>query len=219
MENLTFAPRTRIKICGITRLADAVAAAEAGADAIGFVFHPPSPRFIEPGAAGEIIAALPPFVTTVGLFVDVEAAVVRSTLAAARLDLLQFQGDETPDYCRQFERPFLKAIRVRAEVDLLQCGRLFTHAAALLFDAYREGVPGGTGHRFDWDLVPGALPWRFILSGGLDPANVGEGIRKLRPWAVDVSSGVEAAKGIKDAALIQAFADAVRAADEEAGTR
>src|SRR5512138_1691990 len=130
MEKLTFAPRTRIKICGITRLADAVAAAEAGADAIGFVFHPLSPRYVEPDAAGEIIAALPPFVTTVGLFVDVEPAVVTTTLAAARLDALQFHGDETPEFCAQFERPFLKAIRVRAGVDLLQSERRFSHAAA-----------------------------------------------------------------------------------------
>jgi phosphoribosylanthranilate isomerase len=219
MEKLTFVPRTRIKICGITRLADAVAAAEAGADAIGFVFHPASPRCIEPDAAGEIIAALPPFVTTVGLFVDADPVVVETTLSAARLDVLQFHGDETPAFCAQFERPFLKAIRVRAGVDLLQCDRQFTHAAALLLDAYREGVPGGTGQRFDWDLVPRTLRQRIVLSGGLDPANVGEGIRRLRPWAVDVSSGVEAAKGIKDAALITAFANAVRAADEEAGTR
>jgi phosphoribosylanthranilate isomerase len=209
--------RTRIKICGITRAADALAAADAGADAIGFVFHRASPRFVEPEAAGAIRGHLPPFVTVVGLFVDAAPAFVLETMRAARIDTLQFHGDESSEYCAQFGLPYLKAIRVRQGVDLLQSEGRFPTASALLLDAYRAGIPGGTGERFDWDLVPRTLARRIVLSGGLNPGNVGDGIRQLRPWAVDVSTGVEAAKGIKDAALITAFADAVRRVDEEAG--
>ena len=196
---------TRVKICGITRAEDAQAVAASGADAIGFVFYAKSPRHVNAEQAARLVAALPPFVTTVGLFVDADAAFVHEVLAAVPLDVLQFHGDESPEYCAQFGRPYLKAIRVKAGVDLLQCAARFSAAQALLLDAHVEGIPGGTGTAFDWTLIPGQLPLPVILSGGLDAENVAEGIRQVRPYAVDVSSGVEAAKGIKDAAKIAAF--------------
>ena len=196
---------TRVKICGITRMEDAQAVAASGADAIGFVFYAKSPRHVNAEQAARLVAALPPFVTTVGLFVDADAAFVREVLAAVPLDVLQFHGDESPEYCAQFGRPYLKAIRVKAGVDLLQCAARFSAAQALLLDAHVEGIPGGTGTAFDWTLIPRQLPLPVILSGGLDAGNVAEGIRQVRPCAVDVSSGVEAAKGIKDAAKIAAF--------------
>ncbi|MDP2144016.1 MAG: phosphoribosylanthranilate isomerase [Gallionella sp.] len=196
---------TRVKICGITRAEDAQAVAASGADAIGFVFYAKSPRHVNAEQAARLVAALPPFVTTVGLFVDADAAFVHEVLAAVPLDVLQFHGDESPEYCAQFGRPYLKAIRVKAGVDLLQCAARYSAAQALLLDAHVEGIPGGTGTAFDWTLIPGQLPLPVILSGGLDAENVAEGIRQVRPYAVDVSSGVEAAKGIKDAAKIAAF--------------
>lgn len=196
---------TRVKICGITRAEDAQAVAASGADAIGFVFYAKSPRHVNAEQAARLVAAMPPFVTTVGLFVDADAAFVHEVLAAVPLDVLQFHGDESPEYCAQFGRPYLKAIRVKAGVDLLQCAARFSAAQALLLDAHVEGIPGGTGTAFDWTLIPGQLPLPVILSGGLDAENVAEGIRQVRPYAVDVSSGVEAAKGIKDAAKIAAF--------------
>ena len=205
--------RTRIKICGITRPQDALAAAAAGADAVGFVFYRPSPRHVAPDAAAAIARALPPFVTTVGLFVDAPADAVRAALAAVPLGLLQFHGDEPPDFCGQFGRPFIKAVRIRPETDLLQYAARYPDAAALLLDAFRPGVPGGTGEMFDWDLIPAALDARVVLSGGLTPGNAGAGIERVRPWAVDVSTGVEAAPGIKDEERIGQFAAAVRAAD------
>ena len=204
---------TRIKICGITRLEDALAAARAGADALGFVFHAPSPRDIDLERARTIIARLPPFVSVVGLFVDRSAAEVESVLARVPLDLLQFHGDETPDYCARFERPYVKAVRMRAEVDLLEYARRFAAARGLLLDAYVSGAHGGSGTRFDWSLVPANLPLPIIVSGGLDADNVAEAVRRLRPWAVDVSSGVEAAKGIKDPQRIRDFIAGVRRAD------
>ncbi|MBK9606267.1 MAG: phosphoribosylanthranilate isomerase [Betaproteobacteria bacterium] len=205
--------RTRIKICGITRPQDALAAAAAGADAVGFVFYRPSPRHVAPDAAAAIARALPPFVTTVGLFVDAPADEVRAALAAVPLGLLQFHGDEPPDFCGQFGRPYIKAVRIRPETDLLQYAARYPDAAALLLDAFRPGVPGGTGELFDWDLIPAEFGARIVLSGGLTPGNVGAGIERVRPWAVDVSSGVEAGSGIKDAQRIGRFAAAVRAAD------
>ena len=205
--------RTRIKICGITRLEDALTAADAGADAIGFVFHRPSPRYVDPERAASIARAMPPFVALVGLFVDLDAAVVRDIISVAGLSLLQFHGDETPEFCAQFATPFMKAIRVRPEVDLLQCDARFSGASALLLDAYRPGVPGGTGETFDWELVPQNLQSRVVLSGGLNAANAGVGIRRLMPWGVDVSSGVESAPGIKDPDRIEQFVAAVRRAD------
>ena len=197
--------RTRVKICGITRIEDALTVAMSGADAIGLVFYEKSPRHVSIEKAAQLAAALPPFVTVVGLFVNASREAVREVLASVPLDVLQFHGDETPEYCGQFHKPYLKAIRVKHGVDLIQCAALFKQAQGLLLDAHVEGVPGGTGAVFDWSLIPEKLPLPLILSGGLDAENVAGAIEKVRPYAVDVSSGVEAAKGIKDAAKIERF--------------
>ena len=204
---------TRVKICGITRVDDALAAARSGADGIGLVFYERSPRHVSVAQARQLAEALPPFVTTVGLFVNAEAAFVREVLANVPLDLLQFHGDETPEYCAQFNKPFLKAIRVKAGVNLLQCASDFRGARGLLLDAHVEGIPGGTGTAFDWALIPGDLPLPVILSGGLDAGNAAAAIKQVRPYALDVSSGVEASKGIKDAAKIAAFINEVKHID------
>lgn len=201
---------TRVKICGITRVGDALTAARLGAHAVGLVFHAGSPRAVTPAQAREIIDALPPFVVPVGLFVNADARTVRETLAAAPVQLLQFHGDETPDFCAGFGLPFLRAVRVRAETDLLQYAREFHAAKGLLLDAWVEGVRGGTGATFDWSLIPGDLPAPVVLSGGLNPDNVEQAVRRVRPWAVDVSSGVESAKGIKDVRKMEAFMTGVR---------
>lgn len=201
---------TAIKICGITREQDALAAAHCGANAVGFVFYAKSPRAVTPARAAGLMRVLPPFVTSVALFVDADAEEVKHTLAIARADLLQFHGDETPHYCRQFGVPYLKALRVRPGVDLLQYARDYHDAKGLLLDAYVEGTHGGTGATFDWALIPKNLPLPVVLSGGLTPENVIAAIKAVRPWAVDVSSGVESARGIKDAAKIAAFATGVR---------
>lgn len=200
----------RIKICGITRADDALAAARLGAHAIGMVFYAGSPRAVAPGRAREIIAALPPFVVTVGLFVNADAKTVRSVLAEAPVQLLQFHGDETPEFCAAFGLPYLRAVRVRPQTDLLQYARDFHHAQGLLLDAFVEGTHGGTGTAFDWSLIPRNLPLPVVLSGGLHSGNVAEAVRSVRPWAVDVSSGVEAAKGIKDVRKMEAFMNGVR---------
>jgi len=197
--------RTRVKICGITRLEDALAAARAGADALGFVFYPPSPRNIEPEQAARIIAALPPFVTTVALFVNADAETIAEVVSLARVDLLQFHGNECPDYCARQGRPWIKAIRMKEGVDLEAEAERYSAASALLLDAYRPGVPGGTGEAFDWERIPVPLRERIVLAGGLTPENVAEAVRQVRPWAVDVSGGVEAAPGIKDAGKIERF--------------
>ncbi|MFN0163694.1 MAG: phosphoribosylanthranilate isomerase [Burkholderiales bacterium] len=204
--------RTRIKICGLTREADVDAAVDAGADAIGLVFYPRSPRVVEVDLARRLIERLPPFVTAVGLFVNEDAARVQGIAVALGLGMLQFHGDETPDYCAQFSLPWLRAARVTRTLDLLEFANQFSAARGILLDAHVEGYGGG-GEVFDWSLVPRGLAPRAVLSGGLRPANVGEGIRALKPAAVDVSSGVEVSKGIKDAALIHQFVAAVRAAD------
>jgi phosphoribosylanthranilate isomerase len=203
--------RTRVKICGITRPGDALAAARAGADAIGLVFYPTSPRYLGTERAVEIRDALPPFVQTVALFVNPDAAQVAQVLGRVRPSMLQFHGEETPEFCAQFGMPFVKAVRVKPGVDALEYLRPFSRAAAWLFDSH---VPeyGGVGESFDWALVP-ATERSVILSGGLSQANVAEAIRRVRPWGVDVSSGVESAKGIKDAAKIAAFIAEVRNAD------
>jgi len=204
---------TAVKICGITRPEDALAAARAGAHAVGLVFYAKSPRHILPERAAEIIRVLPPFVTTVGLFVNATAEEVRATLAGVPVALLQFHGDETPEFCASFGVPYIKAAKVRPGVDLLQYARDYRSAKGLLLDAFVEGSHGGTGSTFDWALIPDQLPLPLILAGGLHQDNVADAIRRVHPWAVDVSSGVEAAKGIKDAAKISAFIRGVRNAD------
>ena len=204
---------TAVKICGITRIEDALAAARCGAHAIGLVFYRPSPRYVAPGRAGDIIRALPPFVTAVGLFVDAPAQEVREVLAQAPVSLLQFHGAEARAFCRRFGLPYMKAVQVRPGVDLLQYAHDYHDAKALLLDAFIDGAHGGTGETFDWNVIPGTLPLPIVLSGGLTVDNVTEAIRAVHPWAVDVSSGVEAAKGIKDAAKIAAFMSGVRNAD------
>jgi phosphoribosylanthranilate isomerase len=204
---------TAVKICGITRIEDALTAARCGAAAIGLVFYRPSPRYVEPDAAAEIVKALPPFVTSVALFVDAPEDEVRAIAARARVQMLQFHGHETPEYCSRFDLPHMKAVRVRPGVDLLQYARDFHLAKALLLDAFQEGLHGGTGAVFDWSLIPPALPVPVVLSGGLTPENVGDAVRRVRPFAVDVSSGVEASKGIKDADKVAAFVRGVRDAD------
>lgn len=210
-------PRTRIKICGITRENDLDDAVRLGADALGFVFYPPSPRFIEPSIAEKLIARLPPFVMSVGLFVNEDPARVRTVLDTVPLQLLQFHGDEDATYCRQFGLPYLKAARIRPGFDLLEYAASFPDACGLLLDAYVEGY-GGAGKTFDWNLIPPQLPLPIILSGGLDARNITTAVQALRPWAVDVSSGVEAEgrKGIKDAARMAAFIAGVRNADASA---
>lgn len=204
---------TRIKICGITRAEDARSVASCGADALGLVFYAKSPRHVTLQQAQAVCRAVPPFLTVVGLFVNPTEAEVRETLAQVPLDVLQFHGEETPEFCAQFGRSYLKAIRVRPDVDLIQCAARYAGAQALLLDAYVEGTHGGTGAMFEWSLIPAELRSRIILSGGLDDGNVAEAVRQVRPYAVDVSSGVEAAKGIKDAAKVAAFIKEVKDVD------
>ncbi len=205
--------RTRSKICGITRPEDGLLAASLGADAIGLVFYAPSPRSVSAQQAREVIAALPPFVTAVGLFVDADEAEVSAVLDEVPLDLLQFHGNEEEAYCSSFGRPYFKAIRMADGIDLGTEAERFSSASALLLDSYQKGVPGGTGHAFDWARIPEGLAKPIILAGGLGPENVEEAIRTVRPYAVDVSSGVEAAKGIKDADKVIAFMRGVERAD------
>jgi phosphoribosylanthranilate isomerase len=202
--------RTRVKICGLTRAEDARTAVAAGADALGLVFYPPSPRAVTPQQARAVIAGLPPFVTLVGLFVDAERGYIAQVLEAVRIDLLQFHGDEPPEACAGHGRPWIKAVRMRQGLDLPALRRRYAGASALLLDAYRPGIPGGTGATFDWQLIPADLAGEVILAGGLDPDNVEEAVRRVRPYAVDVSGGVERAKGIKDPARIAAFMRGVR---------
>jgi len=202
----------RSKICGITRIEDAMAAAEAGADAIGFVFYAKSPRAVDVRQARAIIAELPPFVTTVGLFVNASRCELNEILEVVPLDLLQFHGDETPADCEGYQRPWIKALRVRPGDDLEAACQLYSGARGILLDTYVAGVPGGTGEAFDWSLVPARLSKPIILAGGLSAANVGQAIAQVRPYAVDVSGGVEQAKGIKSAAKIEAFMQAVKQA-------
>ena len=203
---------TRIKICGITRGQDAVTAAELGAHAVGLMFYEDSPRFVSVHQANKVIGVLPPFVTRVGVFVNPVEQQVQTILGALRLDLLQFHGDEPPQFCARFGMPYIKAVRVRKGMDLLQYASRYHDAKGLLLDAHSEGAYGGTGEAFDWSLIPANLPLPIILSGGLNAANVARAIRQVRPWAVDVSSGVESEKGIKDAAKIAAFMQGVRSA-------
>ena len=206
--------RTRVKICGITRREDALESVKQGADAIGLVFYPPSPRAVSVEQASRIVEGLPPFVTVVGLFVNAERSEIAATLAQTRIDLLQFHGDESPEACESYGRPHIKAIRMREGIDLTALKRQYPGAAALLLDAYTKGVPGGTGTRFDWDRIPRGLNGGIILAGGLSPENIESAVRQVRPFAVDVSGGVESQKGIKDPAKIASLMQGVRSASE-----
>jgi phosphoribosylanthranilate isomerase len=205
--------RTRIKICGIREAAHARVAAEAGADAIGLVFYPQSPRYLAPEAAAPIAASLPPFVMSVGLFVNPSAGQVRGILERVPLDLLQFHGDETPEFCEGFGRPYVRVVRMEAGTDLVEWAHRFSRARALILDAHVPGQPGGTGKTFDWADIPRDLPIPLILSGGLTSSNVGRAVREVRPWAVDVSSGVEASRGVKDPRKIVEFIRSVQRED------
>lgn len=204
----------RSKICGITRLEDALAAVAAGADAIGLVFYAPSPRAVTIAQAQAIVAGLQPFVTTVGLFVDMPPREIEGVLAAVPLDLLQFHGDESPADCEALRRPYIKALRVRAGDDVAAQVDAYPGARAVLLDTFVDGVPGGTGQAFDWSLVPAQLSKPVILAGGLTPGNVAAAIAQVRPYAVDVSGGVEVSKGIKDAHKVKDFVRAVRGVGE-----
>lgn len=201
--------RTRVKICGITRIEDALEAVKQGADAIGLVFYPQSPRYVTPEQAAAIASKIPAFVSIVGLFVDADAAEIKQVLSKVRLDLLQFHGDEPPAQCRQFSIPYMKAVRVKTDTNLVQYAAEYADAKALLLDAFAEGVPGGTGQVFDWTLIPQNLALPVVLAGGLNAENVGQAISHVKPYAVDVSGGVEVSKGIKDAAKIAAFMQGV----------
>ena len=205
--------RTRIKICGLTRVEDIDAAVSSGADAIGLVFYPPSPRVLGLEHARQLALRVPPYVTKVALFVNEPEGKVREMLAAVPVDLLQFHGEEDEAYCRSFARPYVKAARVRPGVDLVEFARRYPSANGLLLDAYVDGY-GGAGETFDWSMIPSQLPLPVILSGGLHSGNVAEAICRVRPWAVDVSSGVESSKGIKDAEKIAAFVAAVNKTDD-----
>jgi phosphoribosylanthranilate isomerase len=204
---------TRIKCCGMTRVEDALLAARLGADAIGVVLTARSKRRVALDQAASIVAAMPAFVTTVALFMDDDAELVRQVLHDVRPDLLQFHGAETDAWCQQFDRPFLKAIAMGEGAAALPALQAYPHARGLLLDGHGAGEAGGNGKTFDWSLIPEALAPRLILAGGLVPENVGMAVRKARPWAVDVASGIESAPGIKDAARMAAFIEAVRAAD------
>ncbi len=203
---------TKIKICGLTREADVDAALAAGVDALGFVFYPNSPRHVTSLRAAELARRIPPFVEVVGLFVNALPEAVRETCAQVPISLLQFHGDEDGAYCRQFSRPYIRAARVRPGLDLVEFAGSFPDARGLLLDAFVEGYGGG-GHVFDWTLIPPGLPGFLVLSGGLTVGNVGDAIQRVHPAAVDVSSGVEMSKGIKDHDKMRAFVTAVRAAD------
>ena len=205
--------RTRVKICGITRPEDALAAAHAGADAIGLVFYDKSPRVVDIAQAWDICEALPPFVTTVALFVNPKPEVVEEVLVEVPIDLLQFHGDEPPGFCEQFGHPYLKAVRMQARTDLDALARQYADAQGLLLDTYKPGVPGGTGEAFNWAWAAQACDKPITLAGGLTAENVADAIKTVCPWGVDVSGGVEREKGIKDSGKINAFIHAVQQAD------
>lgn len=199
--------QSRVKICGLRHADDAIFAAQAGADAIGLVFYAPSPRAVDITTAAEIACALPPFVSCVGLFVDATAAEIDQILSQVPLSLLQFHGQESPEFCEQFQLPWIKAIRMRASINLHQQRQNFSRAQGLLLDAYKPGVPGGTGDQFDWHRIPTDIAKDVVLAGGIHVDNVQQAIQQVKPWAVDVSGGVESHKGVKDRAKIAAFMD------------
>lgn len=202
--------RTRVKVCGITNIEDALAAAQAGADAIGLVFYAKSPRAVTAEQAAKIVAALPPFVTTVALFVDAPVDEVQQILQQVPIDLLQFHGDESPEFCISFQRPYIKALRMQPGIDITQQANMHRSALGILLDAWVPGVPGGTGQTFNWNDIP-SLAQPLVLAGGLTPDNVQQAITQVSPWAVDVSGGLEMSKGRKDHAKVQAFMQAVNA--------
>jgi phosphoribosylanthranilate isomerase len=204
--------RTRIKICGLSQEADVAAAVEAGADAVGFALYAKSPRHVSATRAGELARALPPFVTPVCLFVNAKPDDINRALDHVPRAVLQFHGDETPAQCKAPRRSYIRAARMTQSLALVDFAHAFASASALLLDADVQGYGGG-GKVFDWSLIPTSVPLPLVLSGGLSPANVIDGVMRVRPWAVDVSSGVEASKGVKDAALIRRFCEAVREAD------
>jgi phosphoribosylanthranilate isomerase len=213
MSLTDFTQRTRVKICGLNRLEDAEIAVRFGADAIGLVFYPQSPRHVSLETAAAIARSLAPFVTVVGLFVDATREMVQNALRTVRIDLIQFHGDEAPAYCTSFGKPYIKAVRMRPGLDLAEYAALHRDAAGLLLDAYDPAMPGGTGLAFDWRTVPAHLTLPVTLAGGLTPENVGAAIRAVRPYALDVSSGVESARGIKDPGKMAAFLKEVYASD------
>ena len=206
--------RTRIKICGITRAEDADAAVEAGADALGLVFYPPSPRAVDVAQAVDAVGNVPAFVSVTALFVNPTVEEVQRVLDSVRIDFIQFHGDEDDDFCRQFKRPYIKALRVRQASDVVASCLRFPGALAILLDSYKPGVPGGTGETFDWSLIPETPPKPIILAGGLEPDNVASAITQIRPFAVDISGGVEASKGIKDHRKIEEFVNEVYRVDQ-----
>lgn len=206
--------RTRVKICGITRPEDALVAVDQGADAIGLVFYPPSPRAVTLEQADSIVRVVPPFVTVVGLFVDAGHDAVAEVLTRTRIDLLQFHGNETPEACSGHGRPYMKAVRMRDDVDLNLLRERYSEAAGLLLDTYQKGKPGGTGEAFNWEMIPADMRSEIVLAGGLAPENIESAIRQVRPYAVDVSGGVEREKGIKDESKIAAFMRGVERANQ-----
>lgn len=206
--------RTRVKICGITRKQDVIAAAQAGADAIGFVFYEPSPRYVSPAQAAELVPVVPAFVSATGLFVNPDEAFVRQVLSCVPLDLLQFHGDESPEFCSQFGLRWIKAVRVRQSADIEAAFERYRGASGLLVDAWDPEKYGGTGQSFNWAMIPEIRPMPLILAGGLASDNVSRAVAQVRPWAVDVSGGVESSKGIKDVAKITDFINEVHRVDE-----
>lgn len=202
--------RTRVKFCGLTRAEDAAEAVRLGVDAVGMVFYAPSPRNVDIARARDIVAAVPPFVAVVGLFVDAPPEDVRTVLDAVRIDVLQFHGEEPAAVCKEFHRPWIKALRMRPDTDVARAVAAYDEAGAVLLDTFREGTPGGTGETFDWAQVPGNMKTPLVLAGGLDANNVATAIRQVRPYAVDVSGGIESARGIKDHGKMAAFMREVR---------
>jgi phosphoribosylanthranilate isomerase len=217
-EDLLGPRRTRIKICGITRPEDGRLVGVLGGDAIGLVFHPPSPRSVDPEQARAIVASLPPFVTVVGLVVDAKQEFIRRFLRAVRIDVLQFHGKEEPATCARFGLPYIKAVAMRNGIDVVAYAERYASAHALLLDAFESGREGGTGKTFDWSLIPPGFRTRVILAGGLTPANAAQAVVQVRPFAVDVSSGVESSQGKKDHSKLVEFFRSVHCADSSEST-
>ncbi|MFW2439146.1 MAG: phosphoribosylanthranilate isomerase [Arenicellales bacterium] len=206
--------RTRVKVCGICTVADASKVCKAGADAIGIVFYGKSPRNVGITLAREIVSSLPPFISVVGLFVNSSKQEINQVLSTVQLDLLQFHGDEDEAFCNSFDRPYIKAVRVTSDTDLINSCQPYPSARGVLLDSYKKGLPGGTGEAFDWELIPKKLPLPVILAGGLNPGNVARAVSSVQPWAVDVSSGVEESPGKKDQKKIEQFIRAVGSIDK-----